>query len=87
MRFYLKSIIFNLGSNKETQFVNRSDEITFLKEYKEFIAIKRQPFPSFIFDDFDAKKFERCLEYRSLGHSLLETEEYYINNIKNEKIF
>ena len=87
MRHYLKSLIFNLGSNKETQFVNRSDEIRFLKEYRKFVATKRQQFPSFIFDDFDAKKFEKCVEYKSSGHSLLETEEYYINEIKNQKIF
>lgn len=87
MRLYLKSLIFNIGSNKETQFVNSSDEIRFLKEYKEFVAIKRKLFPSFIFDDFDAKKLEKCVEYKSSGHSLLETEEYYINEIKNQKIF
>ena len=85
MRHNLKSLIFNLGSNSETQIVDSHDEITFLKEYREFLTEKRQQFPQFIFDDFDAEKFGKCVEYKYAGHSLVETEEYYIYKIKNQK--
>ncbi len=85
MRQNLKSLVFHLGSNKNASFVHPQDETMFLKEYKEFVGRTNSCFPSFIFDDFDAEKFGKCAEYKSEGHSLIETEEYYLNTIKNEE--
>lgn len=85
MRNYLKSLILNCGSNNEIQFANKTEEIKFLQEYREFLTVKRQRLPNFIFDNFDAEKFKKCVEYKSTGHSLLETEDYYINNFKKQK--
>ncbi len=34
-----------------------------------------------IFDDFDAEKFLKCMEYKSFGYSLVEVEAYYYNII------
>lgn len=85
MRQNLKSLVFHLGNNKSVSFVHRQDELMFLKEYKEFIRRTTSYFPSFIFDDFDAEKFGKCAEYKREGHSLMETEEYYINEIKNNE--
>lgn len=86
MRHLMKNAIFNYdGSNDSVNFDNKDDGKKFLEEYREFLTKKRHPFPNFIFDEFDAENFRKCVEYKMAGHSLVETEKYYISEIKKQK--
>ncbi len=87
IRHNLKSLIFNQFDSQRIQPIVNIDEINFLKEYREYIASEHQQFPNFIFDDFDAEKFEKCIQYKYSGRSLLETEEYYNDKIRKQKIY
>jgi len=86
-RKVLQSLFLSLGSNEKVQFASFEEKIKFLKEYKEFIRTKNNLFPRFVFDDFDAKKFDKCVQYKEEGHTLLQTEEYYIKKLQKGKTF
>lgn len=85
MRHTLKSFIFSLGSDDEIKFVQIGDEKNFVKEYKAYIQATGELLPRFIFDEFDAKKFKKCAEFKINNHSILETENYYHREVKNQR--
>ena len=73
----LQELITNIGSSDDISFVDRKDEISFLKQYKEYIKDAYNVYPRFIFNEYDEEKFTKCVIYLNAGHTLLETEKYY----------
>lgn len=88
----LKEFVLDFINNKGTsKLIEAHDEIKFFKKYRSFILKTKKEYPRFIFDEFDAKKFEKCVELENEGCNLTEIEDYYINvlcvnDIENSKM-
>jgi hypothetical protein len=91
IRENMRKLIFSLAiidiDSNNVSFVQAKDELNFLYEYKDFLKQTGTLFPRFIFDNIYLEEFQKCVEYKTNNHTLLETEIYYINNIKSTSHF
>ena len=79
-RHQLKELILHEVNNKViVKLIESPDEMKLLKEYRSFVLYTKNLYPRFIFDEFDLDKFEKCVNLKKLGCTLVQIEEYYVN--------
>ena len=84
-RTHLKKVIL-FHSKYESIECNR--EVNhIIKEFYELLLVRREKYPRFIFDEFDEERFASCLSYIKEGHSLRETEYFYLEKYIKQKTF
>ena len=66
----------------KTKFIQK----VFILQYREFLLNSTHGiYPLFIFSKYDENKFKKCLDYLQEGHTLIETDNYFISDFKENK--
>ena len=87
-RYQLKELILYVIVNNQEKIktIRIPNKLKFLREYKQFLLQTKNMYPQFIFDDFEVEKFGKCVELKKEGKSLIEVEEYYLNELCDKKV-
>ena len=83
---YLKSIVLSICESKSIEDIDENIKKKLILQYRDFVLNSTHGiYPLFLFTKYDEEKFRNCYEYLINGHSLLETDEYFINGFKTKK--
>lgn len=83
---YLKSIVLNICESKSIEYIDENIKKLFILQYRDFVLNSNHGiYPLFLFSKYDEEKFRKCYQYLINNHTLLETDEYFINNFRTEK--
>lgn len=82
----LKAIILSIAKNQPIEFINKNEQKKYILEYREFVLNSKYGiYPLFLFSKYNEDVFEKCFNYLKSGHTLAETDKYFINMSENKK--